>query len=179
MSESKKAKFQLVPDLLHTPLERFDFNNPPVDPIQLAIDLTETMLFHNGLGLAANQCGLPYRVCAIRSDPVIVMFNPKIVDWSEEHDVLDEGCLSFPNMLVKVKRPKYIRIRYTRPNGETVTERYAGMTARIMCHEIQHLDGMLFTHQMTKFELRLMIERFNKKHRTRYQISDFRSKSET
>ena len=179
MSDEKKPKLQLNPNLLLETLDPFDFNNPPVDPIQLAVELTETMLFHNGLGLAANQCGLPYRLCVVRSDPIIAMFNPKLVDWSEDFDVLDEGCLSFPNLLVKVRRPKRIRVRYTRPNGETVTERYAGMTARIMCHEIQHLDGILFTHQMTKFELRLMIERFNKKHRTRYQISDFRSKSET
>lgn len=172
--EEKKAKFELVPDFLLTPLEPFDFNNPPVDPIQLAIDLAETMLFHNGLGLAANQCGLPYRLCVVRSDPIIAMFNPKLVDWSEDFDVLDEGCLSFPNLLVKVRRPKRIRVRYTRPNGETVTERYAGMTARIMCHEISHLNGKLFTDDLSPFMLRRLIEKHNKKFKTNYQYSDFR-----
>lgn len=174
MTEEKKPKFKLTTELLHAKLEPFNFENPPTDPIQLAIDLTETMLFHNGLGLAANQCGLPYRLCVIRSDPVIAMFNPKIVDWSDESNVLDEGCLSFPNMLVKVKRPNSIRIRYTQPNGETITKKFQGMTARIMCHEVAHLNGELFTHDLSPFNLRRLIEKHNKKHKTNYQYSNFR-----
>lgn len=145
---------QLVPkdhDLLTTKLESFDFFNPPTDPIQLAKDLTETMLHHNGIGLAANQCGLPYRVFVIKANPILACFNPKIVSMTGEQIDLEEGCLTFPNYYVKIRRPKQIRVRYTYPNGHTVTEIYDGMTARIFQHELDHLDGILFKSRATLY----------------------------
>jgi len=144
----------LVPkthSLLQTKLENFDFMNPPTDPIQLAKDLTETMLQNNGIGIAANQCGLPYRVFAIRSNPVLVCFNPRIVDLSSEELYLEEGCLTFPNYYVKVKRPKKIKVRFTMPNGQVDTRIFDGMTARIFQHELDHLDGILFMSRATKY----------------------------
>jgi peptide deformylase len=125
--------------------------NPPTDPIQLAKDLTETMLQNNGIGIAANQCGLPYRVFAIRSNPVLVCFNPRIVDLSSEELYLEEGCLTFPNYYVKVKRPKKIKVRFTMPNGQVDTRIFDGMTARIFQHELDHLDGILFMSRATKY----------------------------
>jgi peptide deformylase len=144
----------LVPrdhDLLRTKLEPFDFLNPPTDPIQLAKDLTETMLHHNGMGLAANQVGLPYRVFVIKANPILACFNPRIVSQTGEEIDLEEGCLTFPNYYVKIRRPKQIRVRYTYPNGETVTQIYDGMTARIFQHELDHLDGILFQSRATLF----------------------------
>lgn len=75
---------------------------------------------------------------------VIGVFNPRIVDTSEETVLLDEGCLSFPGLFVKIRRPKKIRARYTLPNGETVTQVFDGMTARIFQHELDHLDGVVY-----------------------------------
>lgn len=144
----------LVPkdhNLLTTKLENFDFSNPPTDPIQLAKDLTETMLHHSGIGLAANQCGLPYRVFVIKSNPVLACFNPRIVDISSEQVYLEEGCLTFPNYYVRVQRPKKIKVRYTYPNGQTVTQIYDGMTARIFQHELDHLNGVLFQSRATLY----------------------------
>jgi peptide deformylase len=144
----------LVPkdnNLLTNKLDTFDFSNPPTDPIQLAKDLSETMLHHNGMGLAANQVGLPYRVFVIKSNPILACFNPKIVAVTGEHVELEEGCLTFPNYYVKIRRPKQIRVRYTYPNGETVTEIYDGMTARIFQHELDHLDGVLFMSRATLY----------------------------
>lgn len=138
-------------DLLRAKLEPFDFSNPPTDPIQLAKDLTETMLHHNGIGLAANQVGLPYRVFVIKANPILACFNPKIVSQSGEEIELEEGCLTFPNYYVKVRRPKQIRVRYTYPNGETVTQIYDGMTARIFQHELDHLNGILFMSRASLF----------------------------
>lgn len=144
----------LVPkdhSLLTTKLEPFDFTNPPTDPIQLAKDLTETMIAKNGIGIAANQCGLPYRVFAIRSNPVLVCFNPKIVDASTEEIYLDEGCLTYPNYYVKIKRPKKIKVRFTMPNGTTETRVFEGITARIFLHEYDHLEGVLFMSRATLY----------------------------
>lgn len=129
----------------------FSFSEPPTDPIQLARDLTETMLVNEGLGLAANQIGLPYRVFVMRSNPIICCFNPRIVDASEELIYLDEGCLTFPNMYVKIQRPKRIKVRFTRPNGEIVTETFDGITSRIFQHELDHLNGILFMSRATLY----------------------------
>lgn len=136
----------IVTDLLTLTKEckPFDFNNPIQDPLELSRDLADTMIANKGLGLAAPQIGLHTRVLTISSNPVIVMFNPMVVDLSEKSVTLEEGCLSFPGIIVPVNRAENIRVRYRQPNGETVTEKYSGMTARTIQHEIDHLNGILF-----------------------------------
>lgn len=128
--------------ILHSKLDQFDFTNPPIDPVVLTNRLIVTMNNHNGLGISANQCGLPYRVFVIRSEPVKVCFNPKILATSEEEVSLEEGCLLHPFLFVKIKRPVWIRVRYTDAFGETHTERFIGMTARCFQHEYDHLEGV-------------------------------------
>lgn len=130
--------------VLYKQTEEFDFTNPPTDPVQLANDLIETMTVNKGLGLAAPQCGLPYRVFALWSEQPLVIFNPRIVDQTSEVVQLDEGCLTFPNLFVKIKRPKAVKVRYQDALGETHTEKFIGMTARGFLHEMDHLDGILF-----------------------------------
>ena len=139
--------------ILKQPLEPFDFSNPPVNPLDLVTDLAETMLASNGIGLSANQCGLPYRVFVMLGQELIPCFNPKIVDVSEETVVMEEGCLSYPGLLVKVKRPRRIKVRYTEPNGETVTKVFDGMTARVFQHEMDHLDGINYQQRANKLHL--------------------------
>jgi peptide deformylase len=140
--------------LLRQKLETFDFSNSPMDPIELAKNLTETMLKNNGLGLSANQCGLPYRVFVIASNPVIACFNPRVVDESTQTEVsLEEGCLSFPYLFLKVKRPRMIKVRYNLPNGEIATEKFDGMTARIFLHELDHMNGEVFTSKVNQYHL--------------------------
>lgn len=130
---------------------KFDFSNPPVNPVELYYNLGETMIANNGLGLAAPQCSLPYRAFVIRAEQIIGVFNPIIVDMSMEQIYLEEGCLSCPGLFVKVKRPKKIRVRYTLPNGEVETHTYDGMTARVFLHEYDHLEGILHTQKASLF----------------------------
>lgn len=138
--------------VLTTPCEKFDFSNPPVDPIELAQDMVKLMYEYGGIGLSANQLGLPYRVFALRGDPEnFVCFNPKIVMPSTEDIVMEEGCLSFPGLIVKVKRPRHVRVRFTAPNGEVMTRQFTGMTARAFQHELDHLDGVLFYNKANRF----------------------------
>ena len=139
--------------ILKQELEQFDFTNPPTDPIQLAHDLAETMLANNGLGLSANQMGLPYRVFAIKAEKILVCFNPKIVDTSEETIYLEEGCLSYPNLFIKVKRSKTIKIRYTEPNGNTLTTTFSGLTARVALHEYDHMNCIVYTQRANRLHL--------------------------
>ncbi len=140
--------------ILRQKMEPFDFTNPPTDPVQLARDLTETMIHNKGLGLSANQIGLPYRVFALSANPVYVCFNPRIVDETELNIVLmDEGCLSFPNLFLKIKRPRTIKVRFVLPNGETQTQKFDGMTARCFQHELDHLNGIVYTDRVSTYHL--------------------------
>lgn len=139
--------------ILYTKTERFDFSNPPIDPSELAHILAQTMIANNGIGLAAPQIGLPYRAFVLTGKPILCCFNPIIVDTSSEQIYLEEGCLSFPNLIVKIKRPKIIRARYTMPNGETVTNKFIGMTARTFQHELDHLNGVVFTQRANSYHL--------------------------
>lgn len=140
-------------ELLKTKLENFDFRNPPTDPSQLAKDLAETMIANNGLGLSANQIGLPYRVFVITGSPIYACFNPRIVDSSSEEVLMEEGCLSYPNLFIKIKRPAAIRVRFNLPNGEIKNETFEGLTARVFQHELDHLNGIVHTQRASLFHL--------------------------
>lgn len=151
--------------ILKQTLEKFDFKNPPVDPVLLYQDLAQTMIEHNGIGLSANQIGLPYRAFVMRAEDVIGVFNPIIVDFSAETVTLEEGCLSYPNLFVKINRPKKIKARYTLPNGEVVTQVFDGITARCFQHELDHLDGILYTKRANRIHLehaKKIARKFNK-----------------
>lgn len=139
--------------ILKTELDKFDFQNPPTDPIQLAHDLAETMLSKGGIGISANQIGLPYRAFAMMAEKIIVCFNPILLSASDEQIVLEEGCLSYPNLFVKIKRPQEIRVRYTEPNGNIITEKFSGMTARVFQHELDHLNGIVYTKRANLIHL--------------------------
>lgn len=138
--------------ILTTPCQIFDFNNPPFDPIEFAKDLVKFMYDKNGIGLAANQVGVPYRVFAMRGQPEnFVCYNPKIVQPSEMKIELEEGCLTYPNLLVKITRPQHVRVRFTTPNGDTMTKQFTGLTARIFQHELDHLDGAIFYNRANRY----------------------------
>ena len=121
------------------------------DPVQLAKDLADTMLSKNGIGLSAVQIGKTLRVLAIKTNPILVMFNPIVVDFAPNMAKLEEGCLSFPGLLVKVERPTEVRVRYSLPNREVETKRFDGITARVVQHEMDHLNGVLFFDRATRF----------------------------
>ncbi len=153
---SEELVRELVPGndpILKEETPKFDFLDPPMDPIELAHTLAQSCLKYEGLGLSAPQIGLPYRACIIKADPMICMFNPKIVGESMGAEYGEEGCLSFPNLIIKVKRAQVIRVRFTQPNFEVKTERFEGMTARIIQHEMDHLDGITFHTRATSYHL--------------------------
>jgi len=132
--------------------EDFNFKEPPFDPIEFSHEIMKFMYEKNGLGLAANQVGVPYRIFAMRGAPEnFVCFNPKIVGSSTDQIVLEEGCLSYPGLLVKIKRPSMIRVRFNTPNGEVETRQFIGMSARVFQHEYDHLDGIRFYDRANKF----------------------------
>jgi len=143
--------------------DEFDFINPPFDPVEFSIELIKFMYDRNGVGLAANQVGIPYRVFALRGSPEnFVCFNPKIVGVSEADVILEEGCLTFPGLYVKIKRAQHLRVRFTTPNGDTLTKQFTGMTARIFQHEMDHLDGIIFYNKANRFHREQALRKWKK-----------------
>jgi peptide deformylase len=147
---------EFVPEtspILLSECEEFDFDNPPCDPKELAQALHDKMLKSDGLGLSANQVGLPYRVFVMRTgEKPYAVFNPRVVDVSEKELSMKEGCLSFPLLYLSVKRPDSVRIRFQDETGEMRTEKFIGMTARIALHEFDHMLGKVYTQRATQYE---------------------------
>jgi len=133
--------------------KEFDFENPPFDPKEFAQALHDKMIKSDGLGLSANQVGKPYRVFVMRTgEEPYAVFNPRIIDTSDKELVMKEGCLSFPLLYLNVKRPDAVRIRFQNEIGETRTEQFIGMTARIAQHEFDHMNGKVYTQKASAFE---------------------------
>ena len=131
--------------LLHQELAPFDFQNPPVNPNEFASTLVETCKAYNGIGLSANQCGFPYRVFVMGAgDEYVAHYNPKVINaYGESH--MDEGCLSFPFLFLKITRPERIDVEYQDFNGVTRTATYNGISARCFLHELDHMNGIVYT----------------------------------
>jgi len=150
----------LIPDTdprMKSVSEPFNFDNPQIDPKELIQNLTDTMCANKGIGLSAIQAGIPLRTFIIgnpdQPESIIPIFNPKIVDFSEETDYYEEGCLTFKGLWVKIKRPLGIRVRFRDVSGEAHTEKFSGLTARIFQHEYDHLDGIVFKQRANKIHL--------------------------
>jgi peptide deformylase len=159
--------------ILHTKTERFNFDSPPIDPIELTNNLIETMVHYNGIGLAANQCGIPYQVFVMWSAEPMAIFNPILVDVSSEKVQLEEGCISYPKLALPIKRPKIIKVRYQDYTGEFKTEKYIGMTARVFQHELDHLQGIDYTRRANAIHL----ERARRQQKNQIRVENRRSGS--
>lgn len=111
-------------------------------------DMVETMYEYEGVGLAAPQVGVLRRVVVIDvGEGPIKLINPKIIE--KEGEVIDaEGCLSIPNRVGTVKRPEKVKVEYLDENGEKKVIEGTGLLAKALCHEIDHLDGVLFIDKM-------------------------------
>jgi peptide deformylase len=112
-------------------------------------------IMHDGLGigLAATQVGALRRLLVYRvqmDGPVTALVNPEIEWHSREEEITPEGCLSLPRVHVEVERPVHIRVRAQNPAGEWITIEASGLEARVIQHEIDHLDGILILKRTTR-----------------------------
>ncbi|SHE27268.1 peptide deformylase [Alkalibacter saccharofermentans] len=113
--------------------------------ITLRDDMIETMYEADGVGLAANQVGILRRIVVIDiGDGPITMINPEIFD-EEGCQRAAEGCLSLPGVSGQVERPETLKVKFTDIDGTEKSLTAEGMLARAICHEVDHLDGILFT----------------------------------
>ena len=129
-------------------------------------NLIETMEHYNGIGLSANQCGIMERVFVMYSDvkkrEIIACFNPKIVTESDEEIFMDEGCLTYPGLWLKVKRPDGIEVTYEDENGEKQEKAMFGLEGRIFQHEYDHMIGTNFTKKVSRLRLDMARKRQKK-----------------
>ena len=155
--------YQLIEEasqVLRTPPPVFDFENPAEPPEEIAKNMAEAMEKFGGLGLSANQVGLPYRMFVMRTmhegeteSKVVPYFNPELTRVSQETELMKEGCLSFPDIYLMIKRSKTIEFKYQDVEGKEHTVMLEGLGARCVQHEIDHLNGILFLQRASKLKL--------------------------
>lgn len=120
----------------------------------VALSLAETLSKTQGLGLSANQCGRTERMFAINmGEQIWTLINPEIVTKSDTFSDMAEGCLSYPGLYLKLKRPDNIKVKFQAINGEWIEQEFDGLTAVCVQHEIDHLDGKVFTDYVSPIKL--------------------------
>ena len=140
------------------PIAATEFNSEWL--IQLASAMHATMLERNGVGIAAPQVYISKRVIIVasRSNPrypdapemqPVVMVNPQILEFSESTCLGEEGCLSVPNERAQVERAQAIRVLYHTLEGDVMETSFEGFPARIVQHEVDHLNGILFVDRLS------------------------------
>lgn len=120
--------------------------------ISLLDDMYDTMVAHDGVGIAAPQINVPLRIAIVElgeERSLLEMINPTVIE-TEGSDIDIEGCLSFPGLYGDVERPDYVKIEACDRNGQVYQLEASGFDARAIQHEIDHLDGILFNSKLIR-----------------------------
>ena len=133
---------------------------------QLVDDLFETMRAAKGVGLAANQIGVAWRVAVVdigeEDPPPFVLINPVILERSDEIETAEEGCLSIPDIFGDVDRHARVIVEALDRDGQLVRAEAKGYKARAIQHEIDHLDGILFLDHLSAVKRNLLLSKWKK-----------------
>ena len=142
----------------------FDFEVDGASAQNIANVLFEKMKQLGGVGLSANQVGLDMRVFVMGlGETKIAVFNPIIIRYSKIEELFNEGCLSYPGIMLSIKRPTKITATYQDETGNIVEQEFNGLTARIFQHEYDHMNGTDYTHRVSKFKLDFAKKKFENK----------------
>jgi peptide deformylase len=131
-------------------------------------ELIDFMLANNGIGLAANQVGLAKRVFVMGSNNIpgfptpFALFNPRIIQASDEMVLDKEGCLSYPDLFLMVKRPTWVVAEYQDSKGNINEIKIDGYLAKCFQHELDHLDGICFVDKVSQMKLNLAMKKIRK-----------------
>jgi peptide deformylase len=162
-----RRRLVFVPDrLLKTVAEPIKEVNGDIQ--QLAKDMLETMYVNNGIGLAANQVGILQRIFVMdvalregKNDP-IVMVNPKVIKASDEEATKEEGCLSIPGHFGDVTRPAEVTMQFVDVDGNEQTLDCQDWAAACAQHELDHLNGVLFTDHLSRLRRNMITKKMKK-----------------
>ncbi len=150
--------------LLKTQCEDIDFENPQIDLERTIASMSEVMKEHQGVGLAAPQVGLLYNLFVMkRHDKFTACINPEIFTFSDETIFFEEGCLSFPNLRLRIKRSELITCKWYGVDGKEYEDELRKLSSRIFQHEYDHLQGITFRERASKLKLQ-MAEKKRTKH---------------
>lgn len=132
--------------VLHRKAKRVDKIDDTIRTICKGME--DIMRKHNGIGISGNQVGILKRIIVVKNDnKVIFMINPEILVTKNEWETMEEGCLSLPQKFIHKKRLKTIEVKYRDLTGKPCIEEYSGLTARVIQHEIDHLNGILMNDE--------------------------------
>ena len=129
------------------------------DRKELSEAMFDTMKKYGGIGLSANQVGLPFNMFVVGDHPEIekglkmTCFNPMIISSSVEEETMKEGCLTFPFVFLNITRPRKVVVKYEDENGDLKEGSLDGMFSRIFQHEYDHILGKNFTEYASKLKL--------------------------
>ena len=142
-------------------------NSISSDIKQLADDMINTMYENDGIGLSANQVGFDLSLSiigkhALESENDLIIINPKIIEYSDEKTIEEEGCLSIPDIREKVIRSKDIVLEYQDLNLKTITRTFVDLPARVIQHETDHLNGVFFTDRLSFVKKKLLNKKLNR-----------------
>jgi peptide deformylase len=154
-------------DILKQSMPDFDFSSD-IDLEHLEQDMIELMQKSRGIGLSANQVGVVGRVFVIQPQNLddrrpFALFNPILLEQSEELAQSEEGCLSFPDLYLQVTRPNKIKVQYVDKHQNTCIIELTGMDARCFLHELDHLNGVCFIDKVSQLKLALARKKQRKK----------------
>ena len=134
--------------LLHQKIKGCSYD---LDRSKLSYTLNENMFHHNGVGLSANQIGINERAFVmmtdIESQETITCFNPRIIKESAKEVIMEEGCLSYPELFLEISRPNSIIVKYEDEGKKIYKKRLEGFIARVFQHEYDHMEGIDFTQR--------------------------------
>jgi peptide deformylase len=134
---------------------------------KIAKDMLESMYGSSGVGLAAPQIGVNIRLITIdtsngeNKEGALVVCNPEIIH-AEGKQVAEEGCLSFPTFCENVTRPQRVKVKWRNLEGEEIEMEAEGLMARAFCHEIDHLNGVLFIDHLSSLKRNLIKNKIKK-----------------
>ena len=139
------------------------------EDIKIANLMMEIMVKAPGVGLAANQVGFFKQIITINFEDKesntkanYILFNPRIIKYSEETTLMEEGCLSLPDQYAEIKRPKEIILEYYDEKEKLIKKQVDGYEARILQHEIDHLSGKLFVDYLSSLKRNILIKKVKK-----------------
>ena len=155
----EEYKIQLVEPrnpALHTVASVNPFEDKDVNWEEREKEMIQLMKDRFGIGLASPQLGMGYRmfVMTLSTGEDIGVYNPEIIEFSDETVGMEEGCLTFPLLYLHVTRPEKVKVSYTLYDGKTEVEGWLdGMDSRCFQHEFEHLQGKLFLDNVSDFKL--------------------------
>jgi peptide deformylase len=145
--------------ILLTPTVSFPFEKEDAEKVAEA--MIKVMQDKRGLGLAANQIGLPWSMFVL--DPIPrVIFNPEIIAHDGDELLQLEGCLTYPGLYVKIKRYQHVTVRFQDRTGAFQEQTFSDISARIVQHEMGHLDGKIFYNKASRFHRDAALKKWNR-----------------